>query len=193
MKGGRDGDERRTLRRGRSFIFTLTSPILPISSISSSRFFVFSCPAPFAETTDPTGGPICLRHCDALAPQNQPIKSLSHAIPPSFTTPLPGPAPTAEAPITGPTADVFLAALTAAEAATKLIKAGNTNQQGTDAVAKVAEAYGVNAMQGTLMHQMKRYASDTGKEGGKEGWGACSYTCVCETEGAKKGMVRLFV
>eukprot|EP00624_Nannochloropsis_granulata_P000689 evm.model.NODE_12758_length_23644_cov_37.510574.8 len=66
------------------------------------------------------------------------------------------PAPTAEAPITGPTADVFLAALTAAEAATKLIKAGNTNQQVTDAVAKVAEAYGVNAMQGTLMHQMKR-------------------------------------
>jgi len=51
---------------------------------------------------------------------------------------------------------VFLAALTAAEVATKLIKPGNTNQQVTDAIAKVAEAYGVNAMQGTLMHQMKR-------------------------------------
>jgi len=79
-------------------------------------------------------------------------------LPPSLPPSLPplGPAPTAEAPITGPTADVFLAALTAAEVATKLIKPGNTNQQVTDAIAKVAEAYGVNAMQGTLMHQMKR-------------------------------------
>jgi len=58
--------------------------------------------------------------------------------------------------------------LTAAEAATKLIKAGNTNQQVTDAVAKVAEAYGVNAMQGTLMHQMKRYAFEGGRECAKK-------------------------
>lgn len=67
-----------------------------------------------------------------------------------------GPAPTAEAPIKGQTADVFMAAITAGEVAAKLIKPGNTNQQVTEAIAKVAEAYGVNAMQGTLMHQMKR-------------------------------------
>lgn len=44
----------------------------------------------------------------------------------------------------------------AAEVAAKLIKPGNTNQQVTDAVAKVAKAFDVNAVQGTLMHQMKR-------------------------------------
>lgn len=49
-----------------------------------------------------------------------------------------------------------------------MIKAGNTNQQVTDAVAKVAEAYGVNAMQGTLMHQMKRYAFEGGRECAKK-------------------------
>jgi hypothetical protein len=53
-------------------------------------------------------------------------------------------------------ADVFMAAITAAEVAAKLIKPGNSNGQVTEAMGKVAEAYGVNAMQGTLMHQMKR-------------------------------------
>jgi Xaa-Pro aminopeptidase len=70
----------------------------------------------------------------------------------------PGPAPTAEEPIKGPVADVFLAALTASEVAIKLIKPGNSNKQVTEAMARVAEAFGVNAMQGTLMHQMKRCA-----------------------------------
>jgi len=51
---------------------------------------------------------------------------------------------------------VFQAAITAAEVAAKLIKPGNTNQMVTDAIAKVAAAYDVNALQGILMHQMKR-------------------------------------
>ncbi|TFJ88220.1 hypothetical protein NSK_000571 [Nannochloropsis salina CCMP1776] len=74
-----------------------------------------------------------------------------------------GPAPTAEEPIKGPVADVFLAALTASEVAIKLIKPGNSNKQVTEAMARVAEAFGVNAMQGTLMHQMKRYIIDGNK------------------------------
>jgi hypothetical protein len=40
--------------------------------------------------------------------------------------------------------------------ALRLIKPGNTNQQVTAALAAVARAYDVNAVQGTLMHQMKR-------------------------------------
>ncbi len=40
-----------------------------------------------------------------------------------------GPAPTAEAPVKGPLADVFMAAITAGEVAAKLIKPGNTNTQ----------------------------------------------------------------
>ena len=40
--------------------------------------------------------------------------------------------------------------------AARLIKPGNTNAMVTAAVKKVAEAYGVKPMGGTLMHQMKR-------------------------------------
>ena len=58
-----------------------------------------------------------------------------------------------------------MAAITASEVAAKLIKPGNTNQQVTDAMAKVAEAYGVSAVQGTLMHQLKRYVACLRKEG----------------------------
>ena len=65
-------------------------------------------------------------------------------------------APSQEAPLKGQVADVMLATITAGEVAAKLIKPGNTNQQVTDAIAKVAEAFGVNAVQGPLMHQMKR-------------------------------------
>lgn len=61
----------------------------------------------------------------------------------------------------GPMADVFLAAITASEVAGKLIKPGNSNSSVTAAVAKVAEAFGVNAVQGTLMHQMKRCVSSS--------------------------------
>ena len=61
---------------------------------------------------------------------------------------------------TGPVADVILAAHKAAEAAVKTIKAGVTNQNVTEVVKKVADCYGVNPVQGVLMHQMKRYIID---------------------------------
>jgi len=66
-------------------------------------------------------------------------------------------------PITGKRANVFNAAYTAAECALRMIRPGNTNHQITDAIQKVAEAYGVNAISGTLMHQMKRYVIDGNK------------------------------
>jgi curved DNA binding protein len=62
--------------------------------------------------------------------------------------------------VEGPLADVFHAAWAAAEVAARMIKPGNTNAMVTAAVKKVAEAYGVNAIAGTLMHQMKRYVID---------------------------------
>mmetsp|Transcript_6073 Transcript_6073/g.6215 ORF Transcript_6073/g.6215 Transcript_6073/m.6215 type:complete len:413 (+) Transcript_6073:131-1369(+) len=62
--------------------------------------------------------------------------------------------------VTGPRANVLAAAWAAAEVAAKLIKVGNSNDQVTKAVKKVADAYGVKAMAGTLMHQMKRHVID---------------------------------
>jgi len=67
------------------------------------------------------------------------------------------------APVTDNTADVFAAAWTAAEVATRLIKNGNKNAEVTAAVKKVADAFGVKAIVGTLMHQMKRYVIDGSK------------------------------
>lgn len=68
-----------------------------------------------------------------------------------------------EGPLTDDTADVFAAAWTAAEIAARLIKAGNTNAQVTAAVKQVADTFGVKAIVGTLMHQMKRYVIDGSK------------------------------
>lgn len=67
---------------------------------------------------------------------------------------------TPEAKVKGPSADVVLAALHGAQIAYKIIQVGATNQQVTDAMAKVAEAYGVNAVQGVLMHQIKHGVID---------------------------------
>ncbi|CAM9944032.1 unnamed protein product, partial [Ectocarpus fasciculatus] len=61
------------------------------------------------------------------------------------------------APVTGPEADVMLAAYYAAEVAAKTIKAGNTNTQVTEATKKVADAYGVKFVSGTQMEQITRY------------------------------------
>jgi len=66
-------------------------------------------------------------------------------------------------PITGQQADVMNAAYAAAEIALRMIRPGNTNKQVTDAVKVVAETYGVRAIAGTLMHQMKRYVIDASK------------------------------
>jgi len=65
--------------------------------------------------------------------------------------------------VTGARADTMIAAYTAAELASKLIKPGNTNKQVTEAIKKVAEVFGVNLIAGTVMHQMKRYVIDGNK------------------------------
>lgn len=69
-------------------------------------------------------------------------------------------APTA---ITGKQADVLTAAWNAAEVVARMIQAGNKNKDVTAAIKKVSEAYGVNPVSGTLMHQMKRYVIDGSK------------------------------
>ncbi|CAM9231003.1 unnamed protein product [Choristocarpus tenellus] len=68
-----------------------------------------------------------------------------------------GKQPTKDSPLTGKEADVILAAKHAAEVAVKSIKAGTKNTEVTEAVKKVADAYGVNFLAGTVMEQIKRY------------------------------------
>ncbi|CAM9727689.1 unnamed protein product, partial [Discosporangium mesarthrocarpum] len=63
----------------------------------------------------------------------------------------------ADTPLTGKEADVMLAAYQAAEVAAKTIKPGAKNTEVTAAMGKVAEAYGVKFLAGTVMEQMKRY------------------------------------
>jgi curved DNA binding protein len=62
----------------------------------------------------------------------------------------------AEGKVTGKAADVCMAALHAAQAACKTIQVGASNQDVTKVIKQIAEAYGVSACQGVLMHQMKR-------------------------------------
>ena len=64
---------------------------------------------------------------------------------------------------TGARANVLAAAWAAAEIAARMIKPDNTNEMVTAAVKRVAEAYGVKPMGGTLMHQMKRHVIDGNK------------------------------
>ena len=66
-------------------------------------------------------------------------------------------------PITGKLADVLVAADVAAKIALNTIKVGSTNTEVTNAIAKVAENYGVTPIQGVLMHQMKRFVIDGNK------------------------------
>ena len=68
-----------------------------------------------------------------------------------------GHVPNPSAPVTGPRANVIHAAWTAANVAAKLIRPGNTNAQVTEAIKKITEAYGVKAIVGGIIHQMKRY------------------------------------
>lgn len=69
----------------------------------------------------------------------------------------------AEGKATGRLADVLMAASQAAQIAQRLIKPGNTNTQVTEAITKVADAYGVSAVQGVLMHQLKQFVIDGNK------------------------------
>jgi curved DNA binding protein len=65
--------------------------------------------------------------------------------------------------VTGNTATVMKAADVAAEVAAKLIAVGNTNTQVTSAIEQVAKDFGVNAVQGVLMHEVKRFVIDGSK------------------------------
>lgn len=59
--------------------------------------------------------------------------------------------------------NVLSAAYTAAEVAVRMMKPGNTNNQVTAAIKSVADAFQVNPISGTLMHQMKQYVIDGNK------------------------------
>ncbi len=70
---------------------------------------------------------------------------------------------TADAPITGPLANVFHAAWTCAEVAARLVRPGADNASVTEAMKKVCEAYDVRPLVGSVMHQVKRYIIDGNK------------------------------
>ena len=69
----------------------------------------------------------------------------------------------AEKPVTGPQADVIAAAHAAAEVAVRMVKAGAKNSEVTEAIKRVAEAFGVQPVAGTLSHQLKRFVIDGSK------------------------------
>ncbi|DAZ93076.1 TPA: hypothetical protein N0F65_007980 [Lagenidium giganteum] len=63
----------------------------------------------------------------------------------------------------GEEADVLKCAHDAVELCARLIKPDNTNLQVTEALMKLEESYGVKSIQGTLMHQLKRFVIDGNK------------------------------
>ncbi|ETV71412.1 DNA-binding protein, 42 kDa [Aphanomyces astaci] len=65
--------------------------------------------------------------------------------------------------VLGAQADVLKAGHDAVELCARLIKPGNTNAQVTEALEALAAAYGVKAVSGTLMHQLKRFVIDGSK------------------------------
>eukprot|EP00227_Mantoniella_beaufortii_P011326 CAMPEP_0197593610 /NCGR_PEP_ID=MMETSP1326-20131121/18565_1 /TAXON_ID=1155430 /ORGANISM="Genus nov. species nov., Strain RCC2288" /LENGTH=385 /DNA_ID=CAMNT_0043159617 /DNA_START=63 /DNA_END=1220 /DNA_ORIENTATION=- len=67
------------------------------------------------------------------------------------------------APVTGPQADVMQAVITAGEAAIRKLRPGSTNIEVGAAIAKVAEEFGVNMVEGVLSHSMKRFVIDGNK------------------------------
>lgn len=58
---------------------------------------------------------------------------------------------------TGELADAIVGAHTALEIASRMVKPGVKNSEITAAITRVAEAYGVTPVQGTLSHELKRY------------------------------------
>ena len=70
---------------------------------------------------------------------------------------------TAESPVTGPKADVVLAAHTAVETALRQMRPGTSNYAVTEAWAKIAADYGVNMVEGVLSHEVKHHVIDGNK------------------------------
>jgi len=69
----------------------------------------------------------------------------------------------ADKPISGDLANALIAAKHAVEAAHKLIRPGNKNSDLTRAFDNISKIYGVNMVEGTLCHQMKRFVIDANK------------------------------
>ncbi|KAF9979226.1 Proliferation-associated protein 2G4 [Actinomortierella ambigua] len=69
-----------------------------------------------------------------------------------------------ENPIKGKQADVLMAAYQSAEAAVRLIRAGNVNNVVTDHVHRIATAYGCKPVEGMLSHQQERNVIDGSKQ-----------------------------
>lgn len=66
----------------------------------------------------------------------------------------------AETKVNGRAADVLLAAHTAHEAAIRTIRAGNTNDQVTDAIALACEEFKCSPLEGVLSHKLKKHVID---------------------------------
>jgi len=62
--------------------------------------------------------------------------------------------------VSGKKAEVVLAAWYSFQAAQRLIKEAGTNTSVTEAIHKICEAYGVNAVEGVLSHKMKKHLID---------------------------------
>lgn len=56
-----------------------------------------------------------------------------------------------------------MAAYKAAQTAVRLFRPGNFNNQVTDVIRKVCEAYEVNPLEGVLSHEMKKHLIDGNK------------------------------
>ena len=69
----------------------------------------------------------------------------------------------AKAVVTGPKADVILAAYKAIQAALRLIKPGNFNNQVTEVIKKVSDSYKVTPLEGVLSHDLKKHLIDGNK------------------------------
>ncbi|KAG0309360.1 Proliferation-associated protein 2G4 [Dissophora globulifera] len=69
-----------------------------------------------------------------------------------------------ENPVKGKQADVLMAAYQAAEAAVRLIRAGNANTPVTDNVQRIATAYGCKPVEGMLSHQQEKNVIDGKKQ-----------------------------
>jgi curved DNA binding protein len=69
----------------------------------------------------------------------------------------------ANAPITGKKAEVILAAHQALQASLRLIRPGSFNNQVTETIQKVCDAYHVNPLEGVLSHELKKHLIDGNK------------------------------
>jgi len=69
----------------------------------------------------------------------------------------------AKAAVTGKKADVVLAAYKAAQTAVRLFRPGNFNNQATEVIKKVCDAYEVNPLEGVLSHELRKHLIDGNK------------------------------